>query len=258
MIHRWARETINELAELSRQPGTDGLETRWNQSLEGADLTPDGRKYADECTDLALDLHQDETLSSGWPYNGHLLRVAIIGVDILGLHDPETLGALVLHDSLENHAKKLIKLGGEKVPVNLHRRRKLAHVALSDRTTPKTGGFVRDLSNPILLPGQKKNPVYISHTRWLAFKALPESAAGKVADFLDNTWAHDQEKPEKRRKLDVKQEPIYDIHPKGMWRPDSLIVGEARMAVLAILEERHEEARRRLGYAAEDLVEQSA
>lgn len=183
---------------------------------------------------LALDLHQEDRRSYE-PYVNHLLRVALRLIEF-GVKDSNTIAAALLHDSLEDHPDGLIqKVPGEEVPYDEAGARTLGHRALQALTNEKVAEIVRELSNPILQGNEDKNAAYAAHMRHLTEHASLEALEVKISDFIDNTDAHGQENPTKRRALDYKQGNIYDIVlaalPRLVGRPSAASIPAMRQAL---------------------------
>jgi hypothetical protein len=243
------------ITETSLTEGTEGLHARLDRTLIRNGLATN--ELIQWCIPFGLGLHENDRRSRGQPYNDHLLRVALIGIEILRITDPEIVVSFLLHDSIEDHANEIIELlSQEKAPDDPIESREKAHLTLSNFATRKVGNFVLAVSNPILPPHQAqdrnvKNRAYFKHTKKLTLVGPPEPRALKLPDFHDNTWAPEGvEDPDKRRRLDIKHLGIYDLHIAGLNRPDSLVVGDARDEVIDTLSERRSQALDRLREAA--------
>jgi (p)ppGpp synthase/HD superfamily hydrolase len=244
----------DNLEIISREQGLEGLIEQFNRALGRAGLADN--ELIQTALTLGVDLHANDRRTYE-PYTHHLVRVAILLVEELGVRDPEVIAAAPLHDSVEDHARELAEMKFDDVPDEVHLQRQLAHRALVLIAGEETADIVLEVSNPLLEPEDDKIAEYSRHNTHLVLHGSPGAAALKLSDVLDNTRPAMGEDPNKRQRLDRKQVPIYGVHAAGLARPDSIVVPEARPGLLTVLSERHLRALGRLSGRADALSENS-
>lgn len=235
------------LEELGRRHELEQFTTPLARELGRVGL--EGNDMIQRALTLGFDFHANDKRTHE-PYNYHLARVTLRLLRDLNVSDPTVVTSAPLHDIVEDHSKELAELGFDDVPPNNeHIQRRMALAILSKLFNPRVADTVREVSNPILMPGADKVASYYEYIGWLIQNCTPEAVAIKLADFIDNCEAAPGEKPQKRCKLDIKQIGIYGLHMAGLDREDHLVVGEARVLALELLERRREQALMRLeGY----------
>lgn len=239
------------LEQVSIEYGGEGLLFRLQQALARLALEEHEQEFVQQSIDLALDLHRDD-MRTYEPYYNHLLRVALRLIEDLEVRDPTVISAALLHDSIEDHPDELARrfLDSE-IPNDPHIVRNLAARALtefaSEYDAVEMSAMVVAVSNPIVNRGDDKNVSYSRHIRELMLTGSPESVLIKVADFHDNTHAPEGlENPRKRKKLDRKQEPLYEAVEGGLTDIADGVSVEARGAMVHELRKRRDQARRRI------------
>lgn len=189
---------------------TEYLKEQLHAALGQIGLVGSQLALVEKSADIALELHREDRRTYE-PYANHLLRVALRLIEF-GVEDANTIAAALLHDSLEDHPDSLIRMAAnEELLLDEVDTRILGRQALQLLTNENVAHIVYELSNPILEEDEDKNIAYAVHIRHLAEHASLEALEIKISDFIDNTDAHGQEDPAKRRSLDYKQKDIYDI-----------------------------------------------
>lgn len=201
---------------------------------------------------LGVDLHAEDKRTYE-PYANHVVRVGIRLIEQLGVTDEVTVAAAPVHDAIEDHARELAGMRYDDVPDEVHLQRQLAYNALALIASEEVADVTLEVSNPLLEVGDSKTEVYARHTARLVVFGSPRSAALKLADFLDNSDHVQGEDPDKRTRLDRKQEPVYGLHVAGLARADSLVPPERKHDAYAALSRRHLHALGRLTERAEVL-----
>lgn len=158
---------------------------------------------------VASYLHREDVRRGGRgssvspPYIEHPLRVAIRLFKYLGVSDPDTIIAAVLHDTVEDHAKDFADFAG--VP-NRYLSESLSRVNaldfISDHFGYGVAAIVEDVSNPILhaKPSKEEKILqYQEHVRSIAGHSQ-KALILKFSDFVDNAgslhhhYAYDDKK----------------------------------------------------------------
>lgn len=247
-----AAESALPLDQVSIEYGPEGLQFRLERALAGIALTENERRFLEESTQLALDLHGNDKRTYE-PYCNHLLRVALRLIEDFKIEDAATISAALLHDSIEDHPDVLARrvlVEGNALPENAHVQRQLAVIALRELGdaygVASMSGYVLEVSNPILNEGDDKHARYKEHVAELMRTGSPQAILIKAADFDDNTNPVPAEDRRKRERLDKKQEPVYPHVEEGLARLTVIVSDHARDALIGNLRHRRRLAQQRL------------
>lgn len=244
------------LTQVSIEHGTEGLYARLQHALGNAGLADSEMIQAS--LRLGLELHQDDRRTYE-PYNNHLLRVTLRLLEELRIADEVTLAAAPLHDSIEDHAVELIRrlLDTQSVPVDPYSRRFMGHQALrlfaGQFDAPDIADIVLEVSASPRQPNVSKIQAYLGYTATIMGSGDPRAMALKHGDFIDNTDSPaGAEDTQKRAYLDKKQIGAYPLHIAGLEREDSLVTGDTREEILAVLRRLEAGALARIRLRGED------
>jgi (p)ppGpp synthase/HD superfamily hydrolase len=169
------------------------------------------KKKVGEALILALKIHKDQRPRPDGPYVNHILRVSNRIVEEYGIKDPELVMAALLHDSVEDQAKKLAQF----VPnVELITERKKALLFVKNTFGERVSKIVSKLSNPEQetegLSSEQENSIYKEHVR----KAIEDADVLpiKLSDFSDNALNLEAVDDRLRRlKLSKKYLPVMEV-----------------------------------------------
>jgi len=103
------------------------------------------KKKVEEAMNLALEIHKDQKPRPDGPYVNHILRVSNRIVEEYGIKDPELVISALLHDSVEDQAKKLAELVTN--TENISEREK-ALLFVKNNFGERVSKIVSKLSNP--------------------------------------------------------------------------------------------------------------
>ena len=198
------------LSGVTERYGIEGLYKRF--SLEIADFAVEDQYFCNRALYVVSVLHRDDPYK-GLPYTSHLIRTAIRLIRDYEVTDPEVISAMLLHDSVEDHAKELAEFAPtvdlDKTTVT---ERALAAVAMS--FSGRVAGLVQNVTNAPnsqTLSQEQKNLAYALGVAEKIAKS-PETFLMKLSDFTDNAvgilWS---EQTGKVRKLATKYLPVFDV-----------------------------------------------
>ncbi len=197
------------LSGITGRFGTEGLGRRF--SLEIADFPLDDQQFCNSALYMATYLHRED-MYKGISYSSHLLRTALRLIRDYDVTEPDMIAAMLLHDSVEDHADEIIELSPFEVPDGtLHA---MAGFVIARAFTERTSDLVISVTNPPatevlsieqfreLYAENVKNKIATSSTTFLL----------KLSDFTDNglgfLWT---ENPATLRKFALKYYPVCDI-----------------------------------------------
>ena len=218
------------LGALSEQYGTVGLYVRLEDTLERVGL--DTNELIRASMSLGFELHDDDWRTNGHAHD-HLMRVALHIIELFKKDDPDLIAAAFLHDTLEDHAKELVlRLSGEQIQDEADARVR-GRALLEEFFNARVAKRVQGVTTPQLRPGEDKNESYATFVEQIADD--PEDEILKCADSVENAVGNHATKEPKQQKLDVRYAPIYPIHVRALYRPDSQVGGKIRDNVVDIL-----------------------
>ncbi len=136
----------------------------------------------------AEDQHRDD------PYVYHLLRNAARAVGYLHVTDPDTIAAIILHDSVEDHPDELIAISSPQTSQlpgmnEAVHKQQLALEGVAAAFNPRVAEIVGGLTNPPYQPGEKPDYEerlrrYVAHVGTATED--PMVWVGKLVDWADN------------------------------------------------------------------------
>lgn len=219
-------EQVRELPlhDITQQYGTVGLHVRLEDTLsrKGLSEIPE----VQWALQLGLMLHADDKRTNG-PYDDHLLRVTLRLIDHFDITDPEIIAAAPLHDSVEDHARDVVRvLSGEIIEDETEAKQRALEL-LGEYLSPITVSLIEGVTNPKVLEGEDPFAVYVNHFKTVILPD-PKKRVLKLADFGDNGPGNHYTKGEKQLHLDRKYDPLYQLHERGLSMPDSLVIGKRR------------------------------
>lgn len=237
------------LVEVSLKYGTDALRRLFFDSIAQVGL--DDNPTVLDAARLAPRLHEGQKRSYE-PHVNHLYRVALRYIELVEEPDPNEVATCLMHDSVEDQAKRLARLTGEHVPKDKELRRQLAHRGLVLCLNPIVADSVLGVTNPLLPPGIskiEKRAHYRGNIMGTMIYGTPGQRIKRLPDFLDNAAnipPEGHEDPAKRRQLDKKQIGLYGVMAAELSRPDTLVAADMREQVAWLLAEGHRQAKLRL------------
>jgi hypothetical protein len=241
----WKDVRKKSLTEVADEYGTIGLYSRLQSTLDETGLINDPKiKFA---LPFALEIHKDDSSHA----HQHLLRVALLGIEMCNFHDADFIAACLTHDTVEDHIFDILPfLGSSEQPVNEADARSIGKELLISEMGAETTEIIYDVTNvlkPKGLTAVEKRIIYEDNTRELLSRPSSKGSALKTGcDFLDNTSPRKGRSPEKEAKLDFKYIRVYPDHMISLFEPDSLISGNERTAVLDVLSKNYISALGRL------------
>ena len=234
------------LHEVTNTYGTLGLIHRLNGTLEQVGLA--NNEQIEWALQFGLMLHANDRRTNGH-YTDHLLRVAIRIIERYSITDSSIISAALVHDGPEDHAKEIVlALSGEVVEDKaeaLEKSFELLPAFVGNDTTE----ILRLVTAPDLPDDEHKLAAYQEYT-WKLITQSPAARVVKLSDFTDNAVGNHYTVGPKRRKLDIKYIDLYQLHRMGLFLPDSLITGEARVYALKQLTRGHARSLARIAMAA--------
>jgi (p)ppGpp synthase/HD superfamily hydrolase len=172
------------------------------------------KKYEEklfEAFGLTNKLHHDQKPRPDGPYLNHIFRVTNRIVEEYGIKDPELVIAALLHDSVEDQAKKLAELFASVETIS---EREKALLFVKNNFGERVSKIVSKLSNPEPetegLSSDQKNYVYKEHVK----EAIEDSDVLpiKLSDFSDNALnLKSVSDPVRRLKLSKKYLPVMEV-----------------------------------------------
>ncbi len=163
-------------------------------------------------SEIAEELHKDQSPRSDGAYIYHILRVARRLLEEYEVFDPEIIVSAILHDSVEDQAKKLAEKSGDE---SNRSDREKALDFIKENFGNRVERVVRKLSNPEEMESpemdpEEKNQTYKEHIEEIVND--PDAFLVKLSDFSDNVlnlgYSHDSDK---RLKLSKKYLPVIDV-----------------------------------------------
>lgn len=184
------------------------------------------KKKVEEALNLALKIHKDQKPRPDGPYVNHILRVSNRIVEEYGIKDPELVMAGLLHDSVEDQAKKLADMIYD-VETNSEREKALLYI--KNTFGERVEKIVKKLSNPEPetegLSPQEKNNIYKEHVKG----AIEDSDVLpiKLSDFSDNALNLESvSDPARRLKLSKKYLPVIEVFISRLDRAQDILSEE--------------------------------
>ncbi len=169
------------------------------------------KQKIEEALNLALIVHADQKPRPDGPYVNHILRVSNRIVEEYGIKDPELVIGALLHDSVEDQAKKLAALLADTTSDS---EREQALLYVKNTFGERIEKIVVKLSNPEPekegMSADEKNNVYKEHVK----EAIEDSDVLpiKLSDFSDNALNLEAiSDPARRLKLSKKYLPVMEV-----------------------------------------------
>ena len=183
--------------------------------LEENELSDSEKKEREEkfleAYGLANKLHHDQKPRPDGPYLNHIFRVSNRIIEEYGIKDYELVIAALLHDSVEDQAKKLAEMVSG-IEINSERDKALLY--LKNTFGERVEKIVKKLSNPEPeiegISTQEKNNIYKEHVK----EAIEDSDVLpiKLSDFSDNALnLKAVGDPIRRLKLSKKYLPVIQV-----------------------------------------------
>ncbi|MDJ0835418.1 MAG: HD domain-containing protein [Acidobacteriota bacterium] len=175
-----------------------------------------------ETLELMFQIHLGQKDRPGGPYIDHVMRVAGNVIEVYGTEDVDLIIAALLHDSVEDRAGELLDILEPEGPEDRKSDRETVFAALERRFGKRIRDLVQGVTNPELNNAEKerlnndkalKNKWYQEHVMDL-FRANPDAAMIKCADFMDNACRLDKVKGARRKNLQAKYGPLMTAIPK--------------------------------------------
>ncbi|MCB8920418.1 MAG: bifunctional (p)ppGpp synthetase/guanosine-3',5'-bis(diphosphate) 3'-pyrophosphohydrolase [Ardenticatenaceae bacterium] len=190
------------------QPRTHQRINQLQTRLRTLDLPPTSEAHIHDALGVMLDAHcEQKGRQSGEDYAQHPLEVALHVIEQFGATSPEVIIAALLHDTVEDQARKLVAMR-DTLPSTDGELQEQALRALADRFGPRVAELVSILTNPdfdALLAqyrraGQEtdKYQLYSQHFAQI-YERDAEAFMIKMADFAQNAL-HLDTVPEGSRK----------------------------------------------------------
>lgn len=204
--------------------------------LEAVEELQLDRQRFGEAIDVASYVHRDQTRKQrgGMPlvhYIEHPLRNTLRALRY-GVTDPETLLAVILHDTVEDGAFDMAGVLAGRPAASEEEARATALEFVRDRFGAEVAEAVSGLSNPLLdddLPSAAKNAAYVEHVAE-AIRSTPVLVA-KFVDFADNALSLHHADRSYARKQATKYLPLVELFDRRLSDPDvSALVGPAAVA----------------------------
>jgi hypothetical protein len=163
----------------------------------GAEWTDEERDMVVRAHDVGRFLHRKDK-HRDQPYSYHLLRNTARLVKYLHINDPHVLSASILHDSVEDHPKDMIRYNPEDsgtplthvyIPKDKEDRQRVALHRIRIMFSPRVARIVEGMSNPPSMTNSElsyneKLQLYATHLREAVED--PDVWAAKLCDWADN------------------------------------------------------------------------
>ena len=136
-----------------------------------------------EALNLAISLHLDQHARTDGPYVNHILRVATRIAEYFEIIDLEILIGAMLHDSVEDQARKISALfakGGSEQENALE----YIKYQFGDRVSIIVSGVTNDETEEEVLEEAEENKRYVEHV--VKMIKNPDVFYVKLSDFFDN------------------------------------------------------------------------
>jgi (p)ppGpp synthase/HD superfamily hydrolase len=177
----------------------------------------------------ATELHKNQKPRPDGSYVNHILRVTLRLTQEYGVTDPDLIIAALLHDAVEDQAKKLAPQGNHDAAVEM----------IVKRYGARVGKIVRLLSVPKRKAGMTREDRFREYTAHVeATIEDPDVALIKLADFSDNALRLDQIKDQKRRvRMTQKYLPVITLFIYRLQRGDLPLAPEKKTEMIERLHE---------------------
>lgn len=228
--------------------GTLGLMLRLKDTLEATGL--DQEPEVQWATQFGLMLHANDRRTNGH-YADHILRVTLRAIEHYGVIDPAVAASCMMHDGVEDHAKYIVYVLAKEEVEDEARARSMAFELLEPHMGDEAVGIVKDVTNPIVLPGQDKDAIYTGHVKDIVANK-PKARVDKTSDFTDNAVGNHHTIGPKQVRADEKYVDHYQIYRAGLFMQDSLITGLERIRALEQLSQGHARALARIAMNTEN------
>jgi hypothetical protein len=237
--------------------GEQGLRERF--ALEIASWPEADRARLERALDLAARLHAGDRRDRE-PYLNHLLRVAIRIISHYGVHDPDVIGAALLHDAVEDHADELVALGAPGgsggpggfgapggfggtgspskiggIPGGRPPGASTALAVLAAEFGPRVAELVGAVTNPEYAPDRDAHDQYREHVAQ-SLAASPWARVIKASDFTDNGVGLIHTTGPRLVTLAAKYAPLVPVLQDLIARPDTPLGDAAKAHILAQLD----------------------
>ena len=201
------------LSGVTERFGAEGLYRRF--ALEINELELEEQYVCNRALYVASVLHADDRYK-GLPYVSHLLRTAIRLHRDYAVTDAEVLSAMLLHDSVEDHADELVVATSGLLPENTADTTvtERAFTALGIVFSPRVATLVRNVTNTPASKPLSQAEKNVAYAQGVAAKIAlsPDTFLMKLSDFTDNAvgiyWS---EQTAKVQKLARKYAPVFDV-----------------------------------------------
>lgn len=178
---------IMPLHEITRVFGAKGLERRFLQEVDALEhLADEQQQQITDALEIAQDAHKHDKRGPH-PYSTHFLRVATRVIYYLQVGDPDIITAALLHDTVEDHPKYLVR-GSDIDPSTFDSHEALTEAAvgfLGRRFNPRVSRLVSSVTNPKFDPSKDRNRQYRHHVEHNLVRDR-EARIIKLADFIEN------------------------------------------------------------------------
>lgn len=189
------------------------------------------KKKIKEALELALRIHQDQVDRPDGPYVNHILRVSNRIIEEYGIYDPELVMAAILHDSVEDQAKKLVNLLDKERGSDKEK----ALLFIKNTFGERVEKIVSKLSNPELendqLSQPEKNNIYKEHVK----RSIEDSDVLpiKLSDFYDNALNLESiSDPRRRLKLSKKYLPVMEVFVERLKLASNILAKEKIIEII--------------------------
>lgn len=170
-----------------------------------------GKEKIKEAFGLVMEIHKDQKPRPDGPYIKHILRVSNRIIEEYGIKDQELVIAALLHDSVEDQAKKLAILLESKESIS---EKEKALLFIKNKFGERVAKIVSKLSNfeseGKEMSSEQKNMIYRDYVK----EAIedPDVFPIKLSDFSDNALNLEAvSDPIMRLKLSKKYLPVMEL-----------------------------------------------
>ncbi len=184
------------------------------------------KKKFEEALTLSLEIHKDQKPRADGPYVNHILRVTNRIVEEYGIKDPEIVISTLLHDSVEDQAKKLANMVPD-IETNSEMEKALLYI--KNTFGKRVEKIVKKLSNPELeteeFSAQEIDNIYKEHVKEIIED--PDVLPIKLSDFSDNGLNLEAiADPVRRLKLSKKYLPVMEVFISRLDRDQDILSEE--------------------------------
>ncbi len=213
------------LHEVTRLHGEYGLEERFCHEVDSLDLPIEDYQRINEALTLALYAHLPQTRGEH-PYSTHILRVSARIIHHFKVKDPDIIIAALLHDIIEDQARRML---GDDIELADEIEYKSAALAVIDeKFGSEVATLVAKVTNHNFNSNTDKNQQYKKDVTQ-AMAENPKARIIKLSDFLDNcSGIIYNESPQKAEKLAAKYLPLIPVMKEFALMPDTPLEPEAR------------------------------